>query len=164
MFGARRDLDWQADRVRGGSRQGLWALWVHRFGRRVDALPKGLYKSILLRYYALLFLLVEMSTGISIPKECVIGKGLRIFHFGGIIVNTHSRIGENCTLRHGVTIGNRRGERVAPVLGNNVEVGAYAQVLGDIRIGNGSKIGALAVVLADMPDGLDSRGYGCAHH
>jgi serine O-acetyltransferase len=45
-----------------------------------------------------------------------------------------------------------------PVLGDDVEVGAYAQLRGGIRIGNGCKIGALAVVLCDVPDGATAVG------
>jgi serine O-acetyltransferase len=44
------------------------------------------------------------------------------------------------------------------VVGDNVEFGAYAQVLGDIRIGNNCKIGAMSVVLCDVPDGATAIG------
>ncbi len=67
-------------------------------------------------------------------------------------------IGSNCTLRQGVTIGNRHAGGAVPVLGNDVDLGAYAQVLGGIRIGNRCKIGAMAVVLCDMPDGATAVG------
>jgi serine O-acetyltransferase len=45
-----------------------------------------------------------------------------------------------------------------PVIGDNVELGAYAQVLGGIRIGNDCKIGAMSVVLCDVPDGATAVG------
>ncbi|HCE07750.1 MAG TPA: serine acetyltransferase, partial [Oxalobacteraceae bacterium] len=64
----------------------------------------------------------------------------------------------NCTLRQGVTIGNRQEGGPVPVLGDEVELGAYAQVLGGIRIGHGCKIGAMAVVLCDVPDGATAVG------
>ncbi|MCY4127119.1 MAG: serine acetyltransferase, partial [Pseudomonas sp.] len=41
---------------------------------------------------------------------------------------------------------------VAPVFGNNVDIGTGAKILGDIRIGNNVVIGANAVVLVDVPD------------
>jgi serine O-acetyltransferase len=156
MFG-HHDHAWQADVARVGEKraflkeQSLWAIWVYRFGRRLDKRPAGLGKRFLLIIYWLLFRIVETVTGISLPKSCTIGKGLRIWHFGGIFVNGNAILGESCTLRHGVTIGNRVGQ-AAPILGDNVELGAYAQILGDIRIGNRCKIGALTLVMRDMPD------------
>jgi serine O-acetyltransferase len=40
-----------------------------------------------------------------------------------------------------------------PVIGDDVELGAYAQVLGGVRIGDGARIGAMTVVLTDVPAG-----------
>jgi serine O-acetyltransferase len=61
-------------------------------------------------------------------------------------------------LRQGVTIGNRRADGPVPALGNNVECGAYAQMLGGVRIGNDCRIGAMSVVLDDIPDGATAVG------
>src|ERR1700733_11014181 len=158
------DPAWQADVARVGlpraflKEQSLWAIWVYRFGRRVDQRPAGVHRYILLRVYWFLFRIVETLTGISLPKSCVIGKGLRIWHFGGVFIHQRAAIGENCTLRQGVTIGNRYNDEAAPRLGDNVELGAYAQVLGGVRIGNGCRIGAMTVVITDMPD--DSTAVG----
>jgi len=108
-----RDPDWQADLARIDApraflkEQSLWAIWVYRFGRRVDRRPRGIRRYLFSRLYWLLFRIVETVTGISLPKSCVIGKGLRIWHFGGVFLNGDAVLGENCTLRQGVTIGNR---------------------------------------------------------
>ncbi|MGG6380032.1 serine O-acetyltransferase [Paenarthrobacter sp. NEAU-H11] len=75
-----------------------------------------------------------------------------IHHFGGIIIHPSSVIGAHCVLRHGVTIG-ARDKSGPPTLGDNVVVGAYAQLLGSIHIGDGARIGAMAVVLHDVPTG-----------
>jgi serine O-acetyltransferase len=163
MFGA-RDPAWQADVARVGAprallkEQSLWAIWVYRFGRRVDCRPAGIRRDILSRVYWLLFRIVETLTGISLPKSCAIGKGLRIWHFGGVFINGEAVLGDNCTLRHGVTIGNREEGGGSPIIGDNVELGAYAQILGDIRIGNDCKIGAMALVLTDIPAGSTAVG------
>lgn len=155
----KRDAAWQADirRVRGKrpflKEQSLWAIWVYRFGRRVDERENGIRKKVLVTIYWIMFRVVETVIGISLPKSCLIGKGLRIWHFGGVFVHANAIIGESCTLRQGVTIGNRQEGGPAPTLGDNVELGAYAQVLGGVRIGNGCKIGAMATVVVDMPDG-----------
>ncbi len=57
-----------------------------------------------------------------------------------------------------MTIGNREAGGPVPVLGDDVDVGAYAQLLGGIRIGHGCKIGAMSVVLCDVPDGATAVG------
>jgi serine O-acetyltransferase len=163
MFGA-RDPAWQADVARVGvprallKEQSLWAIWVYRFGRRVDRRPAGIRRDVLLRVYWLLFRIVETLTGISLPKSCDIGKGLRIWHFGGVFINGEAVLGENCTLRHGVTIGNREEGGRSPIIGDNVELGAYAQILGDIHIGDDCKVGAMALVLSDIPPGSTAVG------
>ena len=64
-----------------------------------------------------------------------------------------ARVGTNFEMRQGVTIGSSRAGGEVPTIGDNVSVGAYAQLLGDIRIGDGATVGAMAVVLKDVPPG-----------
>ena len=62
-------------------------------------------------------------------------------------------------IRNGVTIGLKNtGQRGAPVLGDRVDIGAGAKLIGPIRIGNDVAIGANAVVLCDVPDGCIAVG------
>jgi serine O-acetyltransferase len=163
MFGS-RDEAWLADRARVKERraffreQSLWVIWTYRFGQRVQARKKGIRKFLQNVWYKMLAQIVETLTGIRMPQSCKIGKGLRIWHFGGIFINANAVIGENCTLRQGVTIGNRHNGDEAPTIGDNVEIGAYAQILGDVRIGNNCKIGALTLVIEDMPDDATAVG------
>lgn len=158
------DPDWMADLRRYPARrpllkeQSLWAVWLYRRGRRLDRRPPGLGKKLGTAAYWLLFRLIETATGVSLPKAATIGGGLRIWHFGNIFIHPDTIIGTDCTLRQGVTIGNRHLDGPAPRIGNNVELGAYAQVLGDIRIGDNCRIGAMAVVLHDLPDGATAVG------
>jgi serine O-acetyltransferase len=158
-----RDADFRADLARYPQRpfwreQSIWAIRIYRFGRRVDAMRPGLLRRILTKIYWLRFRITETITGITLPKEAQIGPGLRIHHFGNIIVHPGSRIGSNCTLRHGVTIGNRVPDGPLPVLEDDVDLGAYAQILGGVRIGRGARIGALSVVLSDVPPGATAVG------
>lgn len=85
-----------------------------------------------------------------------IGPGLCIGHAiaGGIIINDGTRIGRNCNISHGVTIGvKKRGDSVGvPTFGDNVYIGPGAKVIGGITIGNNVAIGANAVVTHDVPD------------
>jgi serine O-acetyltransferase len=160
----RHDPDWLADLSRYPSsrpflkEQSIWAIWVYRFGRRVDSLQDGFWKRLMTGLYWLLFRLVETMLTTSIPKSAFIGPGLRIWHFGSIFIHPDTVMGANCTLRQGVTIGNRHVDGAVPVIGSDVEFGAYAQVLGGIRIGDGCRIGAMSVVLCDVPDGATAVG------
>jgi serine O-acetyltransferase len=158
-----RDPDWEADLARYPARpwlreQSIWALAVYRFGRRNDRRRYGLVRRIGDRLYWLAFRITETLTGISIPKSVEVGPGLRIHHFGMIFVHADARIGANCTLRQGVTIGNRVDDGPVPIIEDDVELGAYAQVLGGVRIGRGAKVGALSVVLCDVPPGAVAVG------
>lgn len=156
--------DWRADRARYPSQggflreQSLWAIAVYRFGRWNDRRPSGLSRWLLDRVYWLLFRMVETLTGISFTKQVDIGPGLRIHHFGNIFVHSAVAMGAGCTLRQGVTLGNREEGGPVPRIGDGVEFGAYAQVLGDVRVGDGARIGALSVVLCDVPPGYTAVG------
>jgi serine O-acetyltransferase len=157
------DPDWQADLARYPRRpwlkeQSIWAIAVYRFGRRVDRRRAGSWRKILEKVYWLAFRFTETVTGISIPKSVAVGPGLKVWHFGNIFVNAESVIGANCTLRQGVTIGNRVEGGPSPVLEDDVELGAYAQLLGGVRVGRGAKVGAMSVVLVDVPPGAVAVG------
>jgi serine O-acetyltransferase len=96
---------------------------------------------------------IEVVAGISIPGACNIGPGLYIGHFGGIFVDSQARLGSNCNIAQGVTIGEGgRGElHGVPTLGDRVHVGANAVILGKIIIGNDAVIGPGAVVMNSVP-------------
>jgi serine O-acetyltransferase len=154
---------WKADLARYPKRpflkeQSIWAIALYRFGKRLDAYPNGIYKKLILKCYWILFRIVETVTGVSLPKSAELGPGLRIWHFGNIFIHPNVVIGSNCTLRQGVTIGNRYEGSSVPIIGDNVEFGAYAQVLGGVKIGNNCKVGAMSVVLDDIPDGCTAVG------
>lgn len=125
---------------------------VYRFGRwRYGVRPAPLRKLCSL-IYKVSFKLVQILTGIELPCEVVVGRNFIIDHFGGIIVSGYARFGDNCRIRNGVVVGLRRvEEHYAPVIGNNVDIGAGAKLLGRITIGENSIIGANAVVLEDVP-------------
>jgi serine O-acetyltransferase len=157
------DPDFDADLSRYPLRpflreQSIWAIWIYRYGRRVLNRRRGMVQAVELKFYWLMFRAIETVTGISLPLQAQIGPGLRIFHFGNIFIHEQAVIGRNCTLRQGVTIGNRVSDGPAPMIGDDVEFGAYAQVLGNVRVGNNAKIGAMTVVLSDVPAGATAFG------
>ena len=104
---------------------------------------------------------VRFLTGVEIHPAARIGKGFFIDHGMGVVIGETTEIGNNVTLYHGVTLGgvaafDKHGKITAkrhPTLGDNVVVGAGAQILGPIVIGNDAKIGANAVVLKDVAAG-----------
>lgn len=132
---------------------GFWALVVYRFGRwRYGVRPALLRKPLSLVYH-LLYRGVQILTGIELPCEVPLGRGFVIDHAGGIVISGYARFGSHCRIRNGVVVGlSRVDEPCAPVLGDYVDVGAGAKLLGPIRIGNHVSIGANAVVLQDVPD------------
>lgn len=96
----------------------------------------------------------EFLLGIELPAGMNIGQGLRLYHGVGLVVHKGVVIGRNCILRQAVTIGNKgEGEqaKLLPVIGDNVEFGAGAIVIGNVNIGDNTTIGAGAVVIKDVP-------------
>jgi len=83
--------------------------------------------------------------GIIIYAGCC-GKGLRIWHYGSTIISGDAKIGENCTFHGQACIGNDGNSNAAPVIGNHVDIGVGAKVIGDITIADDVRIGAGAVV------------------
>jgi len=133
--------------------QGFWALVCYRFGRwRYGVRPVWLRKIFSL-VYRVWFKLIQVTCGIELPCEAEIGSHFVIDHFGGIIISGYAKFGNNCRVRNGVVVGLRRvDEPIAPIIGDNVDIGAGAKLLGPIRIGDNVLIGANAVVLCDVPD------------
>ena len=94
-----------------------------------------------------------LKTGIQIPWKTKIGEGLRIVHFGHIVVNPGTIIGKNFNISQGVLIGNSLGKKQGvPVIGDNVCVNANAIIVGNCRIGDNVLIAPGAFVNFDVPD------------
>ena len=134
------------------SRQGLWVMAVYRFGRWRYGIGQRWLRLPFSFLYKFLQKLAEIVTGIELPCEVTLGRRFRIDHFGGIIISGDAIFGDDCIIRNGVTVGLRNtGQRGAPVIGNRVDIGAGAKILGSIHIGDDVAIGANAVVLQDVP-------------
>lgn len=85
--------------------------------------------------------------GIEIGENCF-DENLIIHHAGNIVVNPNARIGKNCQLHGSNCIGNN-GKEGNPLIGDNVDIGVGAKIIGKITIANNVKIGAGAVVTKD---------------
>jgi serine O-acetyltransferase len=133
--------------------QGFWAMIVYRFGRWRYCVRPTILRRFFSLVYHVLFKCVQIISGIELPCEVDVGRNFVIDHFGGIIISGYAKFGNNCRIRNGVVIGTRRvEEKSAPIIGNNVDIGAGAKLLGPIRIGDNVLIGANAVVICDVPD------------
>ena len=72
----------------------------------------------------------------------------------GVVIGETSEVGDNVFIYHGVTLGglsSKNGKR-HPTIGDNVVIGAGAQVLGPTRVGSFTKIGSGSVVLQHVPE------------
>jgi serine O-acetyltransferase len=134
------------------TRQGFWVMLVYRFGRWRYTIKKRWIRLPFSFLYKALYLLIQIITGIELPCEAKVGKRFLIEHFSGIIVSGDAVFGDDVTIRNGVTVGLRHtGIRGSPTIGNRVDIGAGAKLLGPIQIGDDVAIGANAVVIKDVP-------------
>lgn len=126
----------------------------YRIGRALRALPRPIGRPLAAAHRPV-DLLLQTVTSTEIPAGADIGGGLHLSHTGGIVISPDARIGRDCNLSQGVTIGiGGRGEkRGTPFICDRVYIGPGAKVFGNIRIGNDVAIGANAVVNQDVPDG-----------
>lgn len=104
---------------------------------------KHIWQKIMLVYY--INKVHKNSRKYSIELYGKFGKNLLLCH-GPIIVNGYSRLGDNVILHGMNVIGAKKTHDDAPVIGNNVDIGAGAILIGKITIADGIKIGAGAVV------------------
>ena len=146
--------------ARGVHSLARWLLWSSLRARFLINLRIGQYAFADRRRHALRVVCRVISRwyanryGIEISWASQIGRGLMLGHHvqsGGVVVNPHAIIGDDCLLTHRVTIG-AKGDSW-PTLGNGVQVHTGAVVIGDVKIGDGATIGANAVVTRDVPAG-----------
>lgn len=112
--------------------------WINQ-NSIISKIFKNLYK---LRWH-----LLGIKLGISIgPNVC--GKGLSIAHINAININDKAKIGNNCRIHEGVTVGASGGK--APVIGNKVFLASGSKIIGDVTIADGCVVGANAVVVKSI--------------
>ena len=119
-----------------------------------------------IRYYAKrywifvpLYKLYTLFHGAYIPLTNDIADSVNYIHAPyGCFFSSTCKIGENCTIQQHVTIGsnfiNKKEDGGAPIIGNNVFIGAGAKIIGKIKIGNNVNIGAGCIVVTDIPDNV----------
>ena len=91
---------------------------------------------------------IEIHPGATMHGRCFIDHGM------GVVIGETAEIGDGCHLHQGVTLGGTSTRRTKrhPTLGEDVTVGAGAQIIGAVMIGKGVRIGAGSVVVSNVPE------------
>jgi serine O-acetyltransferase len=146
--------DWVAN-WKDWTRPGFRALTMYRFGVWRMGVKPAVLRWPLSLLYRFLHRRVRNHYGIELHYTAKIGRRVLIAHQGAIVIHEAATVGDDCVLRHGVTLGSAGNYSVddAPVLGDRVSVGAGAMILGGVTVGDDATIGPNAVVLTDVPPG-----------
>jgi serine O-acetyltransferase len=131
--------------------QGFWAIAVHRLGNWRMGLAK-LIRIPFTLLYRFLFKWVEWTCGITLPYTVKLGRRVRIWHHGGMVLHAAS-IGDDVHIRQNTTFGIARKDKLfeLPTIEDRVDIGCGVAILGNVTVGHDSAIGANAVVLKDVP-------------
>lgn len=103
----------------------------------------GLWNKIKFCIYARLNNIVGSKNNVELYGE--FGENLKIYH-GNIMVNKEAKIGNNVKMHGFNCIGNNGKDKKAPKIGNNVDIGVGAIIIGDIELADNIIVGANAVV------------------
>jgi putative colanic acid biosynthesis acetyltransferase WcaB len=113
--------------------------------------------TILFFWYLIIYtIVVEWFMAIELSWHVQSGENLQLHHGFCLVVNRDVKIGKNCILRHGTTLGNKKNasgdfNSGCPVIGDNVDIGANVCIIGPVIIGNNVMIGAGSIVVKDIP-------------
>lgn len=133
--------------------QGFWALLVYRLSHPRLGCRIPVVRHLWYLFNRLAGKFIEVTMGIMLPESAKIGRRLRIEHFGAIIIHGATEIGDDCVIRQGVTTGIKDycDITAAPRIGNHVDIGAGAKIIGNLVVGDHVAIGANAVVTCSVP-------------
>jgi len=136
---------------------GFWAVAVHRLAVRGQRAQSALLRRPLSLAHQLLSTGVDWMWGIRVPASTQVGRRVRIWHHGSILLNARS-IGNDVHIRQDTTLGPVRDRDAQkpdclPVVEDNVDIGSGACVLGSVHVGKGSFVGANSVVIQEVPPG-----------
>lgn len=120
---------------------------VYKFYR----LERFFYKIYLIPIAFVIRMFMRLIFSCDISYKCNIGKNCVFPHHAlGVVIHQDAKIGDNCKILHGVTVGGKANCQRLPVIGNNVLIGANSVVMGNIHIGDNAIIGAGSVVIHDV--------------
>ncbi len=106
----------------------------------------NIFWKFVLRHY-------QIKYGYQIYPETEIGEGLYLGHWGALVINPKAKVGKNCNIAQGVTIGqqNRGKSQGFPTIEDEVWIGTNAVIVGGITIGRNTLIAPNSYVNFDVP-------------
>jgi len=94
--------------------------------------------------------------GVDAHPGAELSHAICLDHATGVVIGETAKIGHNCYILHGVTLG-ATGKAGTfdrhPKVGNHVKIGAGAMILGNIPIENDVVVGAAAIVTVPVKQG-----------
>jgi serine O-acetyltransferase len=134
---------------------GLWATTAYRLDHYVRY---RLHLRLLCVLPSAFRKILVALTGIDIDSRAHIGTGLKLGHGGPVIIGP-VRMGKNCDIFHGVTLGESEStlddshylRPVVPTLGDRVHVGPGAVIAGNVTVGDDAVVGANSLLVRDVP-------------
>ena len=140
------------------------SIWKYERTLRFYEYHKNVGNKLRSYIYSLILTIHGEKLGFSISGNCF-GLGLRINHYGLLIVNAKARIGNWCDIHQGVNIGgngymNENGISISevPILGNFCFIGPGTKIFGNCVIGNNVRIGANSIINKDVPNNYTAYG------
>ncbi|QEA12487.1 AMP-binding protein [Comamonas flocculans] len=132
--------------------QGFLMLFVHRFGNWRMGVRKKIFRAPLTIIYRILNKTAQIVCGIKLDYTVQLGRRVKLEHFGGMILGAR-KIGNDVIIRQNTTFGIRSIDdlNAKPIIGDFVDIGAGAVIVGNIEIGENTIIGANSVVFVDIP-------------
>ena len=136
----------------------LWAVCNYRYGVWALKIRFTPLRWIASKIYGLNFFLILITSGIRLNRETKIGKDLHLIHSGNIQIHPNTVIGDRCGIQQDVNLGTNMERKGAPIIGNDVYIGAGAKILGNVTIGDGARIAANSLVISNVPPGATAIG------
>jgi serine acetyltransferase len=143
--------DWEAN---PGAAKSKLILAAFRQTHRWLAGPRRVWHPVASAVYTVI---VNWILGVELPPDTKVGPGLSLMHPQAIVINREVTIGARCMVRASTTLGNKIDtvgrDLGSPVIGDDVELGVGAIVIGPVTVGSGARVGAGAVVVRDVAPG-----------
>lgn len=139
--------------------QAIWGTVFYRISRAFFLINIPVIKVLFRLIGFFVFKISESLLGVAIRPGADIGPGLYIGHAGLVMINEEVKAGKNLSIGSDLLIGLRGGgHKGAPILGDNVQIGAGAKILGKIKVGSNVRIGANSLVVNDVPNNVTVLG------
>lgn len=128
----------------------LEQFWKRKLNSKETGKICAIYAKLAYRYYSRQKNIYGAKAGVEISNTCVLGRRLDIWH-GGVILS--GSFGNDCVIHGNNVVGNKgNGDLATPVIGDGVDLGVGAVIIGGVHIADGCRIGANAVVTKDFPE------------